>query len=180
MDKEGAGLPPEPEDRTEEPIKDGSDICQQLMDRYAKSSAPQHRHLIATAAATRAMLSAESLPLTPSSYFAAAMVNLESASSSTKTLSSTEIAALMSFLVILIPAVPPRGIAAPKAREAVEVLARLVVKQDGEDTLGVSTVRSAVKCVGVLLGFCDAEDWNSVKLGFETLLKFSVDKRPKV
>ncbi|XP_031383633.1 RRP12-like protein [Punica granatum] len=180
QDGQDAEMPPELEDRPEELFKDGSDICQQLMDRYAKSSAPQHRHLIATAAATRAILSAESLPFTPSSYFAAAMANLENASSSTKALSSTETAALMSFLVIVIAAVPPRGIVTPRAREAVEVLVRLVGKQDGEETLGVSTVRSAVKCLGILLGFCDVEDWNSVNLGFETLLKFSVDKRPKV
>ncbi|KAK4799076.1 hypothetical protein SAY86_024441 [Trapa natans] len=174
------GMPVEQEERPEEPLKDGSDICQQLMDRYAKSSAPQHRHLIATAAATRSILSAESLPLIPSSYFAAAMANLERASSSPKTLSSTEIAALMSFLVIIIPAIPPRGIALPKAREAVEVLVKLVIRQGGEDSLGVSTVRSAVKCLGILLGFCDVEDWDSVSLAFETLLRFSVDKRPKV
>jgi ribosomal RNA-processing protein 12 len=31
-----------------------------------------------------------------------------------------------------------------------------------------------------LLGFCDLENWDSIKLGFETLLKFSIDKRPKV
>lgn len=38
-----------------------------------------------------------------------------------------------------------------------------------------------VKCLGVMiLGFCDLEEWDSVKAGFESLIKFSVDKRPKV
>ncbi|KAJ6747491.1 ARM REPEAT SUPERFAMILY PROTEIN [Salix koriyanagi] len=29
-------------------------------------------------------------------------------------------------------------------------------------------------------GFCDLEEWDSVKAGFESLIKFSIDKRPKV
>ncbi|KAI3415184.1 NUC173 domain-containing protein [Psidium guajava] len=164
-------------DHTEEPLREGADICQQLMDRYAKSSAPQHRHLLATAAAMRAILDGESLPLTPSSYFGAAMSAVET-TSSLQTLDSTEIVALMSFLTIVLPAVPPQGVAPAKAREAVEVLAEVLARE--EEKLAVSSVRSAVKCLGILLGFCDLEDWNSVKLGFKTLLKFSVDKRPKV
>ncbi|XP_030526006.2 RRP12-like protein [Rhodamnia argentea] len=164
-------------DHTEEPLRDGADICQQLMHRYAKSSAPQHRHLLATAAAMRAILDAESLPLTPFSYFGAAMSAVET-TSSLETLDSTEIAALMSFLTIVLPAVPPQGVAPAKAREAVEVLAEVLARE--EEKLAVSSVRSAVKCLGILLGFCELGDWNSVKLGFKTLLKFSVDKRPKV
>lgn len=164
----------EPQNQQEESFKDGSDICQQLMDRYAKSSAPQHRHLVATAAAMRSILTSESLPLTPSTYFAAA---IDSASDS-QTLDPTAVAALLSFLSIVVPLVPLQGIAAPKASEAVGVLVGLVGK--GREGLAVASVRAAVKCLGVLLGFCDLEDWNSVKLGFETLLNFSVDRRPKV
>ncbi|XP_039160806.1 RRP12-like protein isoform X2 [Eucalyptus grandis] len=162
-------------DHADEPLRDGADVCQQLMDRYAKSSAPQHRHLLATAAAMRAILDAESLPLTPASYFGAAMSAVET-TSSLQALDSTEVAALMSFLVIVLPAVPPQGIAPARAREAAEVLAE--VRE--EEKLAVSSVRSAVKCLGVLLGFCDLEDWDSVKFGLKTLLKFSLAKRPKV
>ncbi|KAL3715816.1 hypothetical protein ACJRO7_007551 [Eucalyptus globulus] len=164
-------------DHADEPLRDGADICQQLMDRYAKSSAPQHRHLLATAAAMRAILDAESLPLTPASYFGAAMSAVET-TSSLQALDSTEVAALMSFLVIVLPAVPPRGIAPARAREAAEVLAEVLARE--EEKLAVSSVRSAVKCLGVLLGFCDLEDWDSVKFGLKTLLKFSLAKRPKV
>lgn len=49
-----------------------------------------------------------------------------------------------------------------------------------EVSLGTASVRPLVKSLGVLLGFCDLEDWDSVKLGFNSLLKFSIDKRPKV
>jgi ribosomal RNA-processing protein 12 len=164
------------QDQQEEPLKDGSDVCQQLMDRYAKSSAPQHRHLVATAAAMRSILASESLPLTPSAYFAAA---IDSASfSDSQTLDATAVAALLSFLSIVVPLVPPQGIAAPKASEAVGVLVGLAGKE--REGHAVASVRAAVKCLGVLLGFCDLEDWDSVKLGFETLLNFSVDRRPKV
>lgn len=165
-----------PQDQQEELLQDGSDICQQLMDRYAKSSAPQHRHLLATAAAMRSILASESLPLIPSAYFAAA---IDSASlTDSRSLDQAAVAALLSFLSIVVPLVPPEGIAAPKASEAVGVLVGLIGKE--REGLAVASVRAAVKCLGILLGFCDLEDWNSVKLGLETLLDFSVDRRPKV
>lgn len=148
------------------------------MDRYAKSSAPQHRHLIATAVAMRSILAAESLPLTPPAYFAATIAAVEDASSSSQAVDPTAVAALLSFLAIVLPLVPPQGIAAPKASEAVRVLVSLLSRE--HEGLAVSTARAAVKCLGALVGFCDLEDWGSVKHGFETLLKFSVDKRPKL
>ncbi|GAY65983.1 hypothetical protein CUMW_245210 [Citrus unshiu] len=154
-------------------FKADTDICQQIMDRYATSAAPQHRHLVATAAAMRSILTSESLPLIASAYFAAAISSLESA-----TLDSTEVSALLTFLSIAVALVPEQGIAESKASEAVELLVG-VLERDG--SLGVATVKCVVKCLGVLLvSFCDLEDWGSVKLGFETLLKFSIDKRPKV
>lgn len=73
---------------------------------------------------------------------------------------------------------PPQGIAAPKASEAVGVLVGLVGKEREE--LAMASVRAVVKCLGVLLGFCDLQDWDSINLGFETLLNLAVDRRPKV
>lgn len=67
---------------------------------------------------------------------------------------------------------------ASKAGDAVGVLVELVDRL-GEE-LVTASARSLVKCLGVLLGFCDLEDWDSVKVGFGTLLKFSIDRRPKV
>ncbi|XP_061371507.1 uncharacterized protein LOC133314080 [Gastrolobium bilobum] len=164
------------EEEHTEPFKDGSDLCQQLMDRYANSAAPHHRHLLATAAALRSNLAAESLPLTPPAYFAAAISALEDAAS--EALDPVALSALVSFMVIDLPLVPPGGIAAAKSGEATEIFIALLARE-GEG-MGVSSVRAAVKCLGVLIGFCDLEDWDSIKLGFETLLKFSIDKRPKV
>lgn len=154
-------------------FKPNADICQQLMDRYTTSSAPQHRHLVATAAAMRSILTSESLPLIPSAYFAAAISNVESAM-----LDSTEVSALLTFLSIVVAVVPPKGISESKASEATGVLVGLLEK---EELLGVASLKCVVKCLGALLvGFCNLDDWESVKLGFETLLRFSVDKRPKV
>ncbi|KAM3691175.1 hypothetical protein ACJW31_09G175400 [Castanea mollissima] len=169
---------PEQEEQAEELLKDGSDICQQLMDRYARSSAPQHRHLLATAAAMRSILASESLPLTPPAYFAAA---IDTAASNSDTLDSTAAAALLSFLSVVLPLVPAQEISAEKAGEAVSVLVNLVGKERGSDGgLAVATVKAVVKCLGILLGFCDLENWDSLKLGFQTLLDFSIDRRPKV
>lgn len=165
------------EEEHAESFKDGSDLCQQLMDRYANSTAPQHRHLLATAAAMRSNLTAESLPLTPLAYFAAAISAIDAASAS-ESLDLTALSALLSFMAIDLPLVQPGGIAPAKASEAVEVLVK-VAEREGEG-LSVSSVRAAVKCLGVLVGFCDLEVWDTVKLGFEKLLKFSIDKRPKV
>lgn len=177
--------PSYPEDNNENPIeidiesqtplKDGADICQQLMDRYSKSSAPQHRHLIATAAAMRSILSAESLPLSPSAYFAAAISAIDDDSATT--LDSTAIGALLTFLSIVVLVVPEGGISSGKAKEAVEVVAKVV----GKEGLGVASLRSGVKCLGVLVvGFSDLQDWDSVRFGLESLLGFAIDKRPKV
>ncbi|XP_050383824.1 uncharacterized protein LOC126800497 [Argentina anserina] len=164
-------------DADAEPFKDGADICQQLMDRYSKSSAPQHHHLLATAAAIRSILAAESLPLTPPSYFAATISSIDDMSSRA-TADPTAVAALLSFLSLVLPAAPPRSISLGKAGQALSMLAEFLER--GEERLTMTGVKAVVKCLGALVGFCDLEDWQSVKLGLETLLKFSVDKRPKV
>lgn len=152
-----------------------SDVCQILLDRYAKSSTPQHRHLIATAAAVRSIITAEALPLTPLSYFAAVVTTI---ANSSEALDTTETAALLTLLSMVLPAVPAQAITHQKAADAVSVLVDLL-RNRGE-AMAASSFRAVVKCLGVLVGFCALEDWESVKLGFETLLKFSVDKRPKV
>ncbi|KAI9392131.1 hypothetical protein POPTR_006G050000v4 [Populus trichocarpa] len=163
---------PEPEPETQ--LKNDTEICQQLLSRYSASTAPQHRHLLATAAALRSILTAESLPLTPSAYFAAAINNL----SDSKTLDSTAIAALLSFVSIVVPLIEEKGIKDAKVKEAVAVLVEVAVEREG---VGVGSLGCVVKCLGVMiLGFCDLEEWDSVKAGFESLIKFSVDKRPKV
>uniref|UniRef100_A0A6M2EYR9 Uncharacterized protein n=1 Tax=Populus davidiana TaxID=266767 RepID=A0A6M2EYR9_9ROSI len=162
---------PEPELETQ--LKKDTEICQQLLSRYSASTAPQHRHLLATAAALRSILTAESLPLTPSAYFAAAINNL----SDSKALDSTAIAALLSFVSIVVPLIEEKGIKDAKVKEAVAVLVEVAVERG----VGVGSLGCVVKCLGVMiLGFCDLEKWDSVKAGFESLIKFSVDKRPKV
>lgn len=160
-------------------FNDNSDICQQLLQRYSKSSAPQHRHLCAIAAATRSIIQSESLPVTPFSYFAATISTI---SNSQDSLDPQALSALSSFLSIVLPLVPHEAVSSDKAAEAIGVLVGLLEKQplDSEGVLGTSTVRAFVKCLGILVGFCDKDDWDSVKVGFETLVKFSIDKRPKV
>ncbi|CAA0812760.1 ARM repeat superfamily protein [Striga hermonthica] len=152
-----------------------ADVCQQLLTRYTRSSAVQHRHLCATAAATRSIIQSSSLPLTPLSYFAATITSL----SDSKALDSNALGALTSFLSIVLPLVGRGEIKPEKAVEAVDVL--VVVVEEGGDKLGTSGVRAVVKCVGVLVAeFCDLGEWDSVSPGFEWLIKFSLDKRPKV
>ncbi|XP_049390514.1 uncharacterized protein LOC125854949 [Solanum stenotomum] len=160
-------------------FNDNSDICQQLLQRYGKSSAPQHRHLCAIAAATRSIIQAESLPITPFSYFAATISTI---SNSQESLDPQALSGLSSFLSIVLPLVHNEDVSSDKVAEAIEFLVGLLEKEtvENEGGLGTSTVRAFVKCLGVLIGFCDKEDWDSVKVGFEILVKFAIDKRPKV
>ncbi|KAJ8562676.1 hypothetical protein K7X08_031128 [Anisodus acutangulus] len=119
-------------------FNDNSDICQQLLQRYTKSSAPQHHHLIAISAATCSINQSESLPLTPFSYFAATISTILTQDS----LDPQALSALSSFLCIVLPLV--HDISSDKVIEAI------------------------------------GEDWESAEVDFETLVKFSIDKRPKV
>lgn len=153
----------------------GADICQQLLTRYARSSAAQHRHLCATAAATRSIIQSSSLPLNPISYFAATITSL----SDSENLDANALGALTSFISIVLPLVGKDEIKPEKAADAVRILVTIAGESGGK--LGTSVVRAVVKCVGVLVAeFCNLKEWDSVSLGFEWLLKFSLDKRPKV
>lgn len=78
----------------------------------------------------------------------------------------------------MVPLIEEKGIEDAKVKEAVAVLVEVAVEREG---VGVGSLGCVVKCLGVMiLGFCDLEEWDSVKAGFESLIKFSVDKRPKV
>lgn len=99
--------------------------------------------------------------------------------SSSKSLDSTALAALTSFLSIIIPLISRGEIKQEKAEDAVRVLVGVV--EDSGSNLGTSSVRAVVKSLGILVtDFCNLIDWKSVKLGFEWLLKYCIDKRPKV
>lgn len=79
----------------------------------------------------------------------------------------------------MLPLVGRGEIKPEKAGEAVRVLVEIVEESGGN--LGTSGVRAVVKCVGVLVAdFCDLKEWDSFALGFEWLVRFSLDKRPKV
>lgn len=79
----------------------------------------------------------------------------------------------------MLPLVGKDEIKPEKAAEAVRILVTIAGESGGK--LGTSVVRAVVKCVGVLVAeFCNLKEWDSVSLGFEWLLKFSLDKRPKV
>ncbi|CAL9747630.1 unnamed protein product, partial [Musa acuminata subsp. burmannicoides] len=152
----------------------GSDVCKALMDRYAKSSAPQHRHLCASAAAMRSILQEEGLPLTPPGYFAAVITAIRDAD----TADHDAISALSAFLSILLPVVPARSLPPTMVKNAALVLATFL--WDPPSKLPTGAVRSMVKSLGGLVLRLELEDWDEVKLPVEVLLAFTVDKRPKV
>lgn len=152
-----------------------SDVCQALMDRYARSSAPQHRHLCASAAAMRSILLDEDLPLTPPAYFAATIASICDADRGDR----EALSALSAFLSILLPRVPAGSVPRHKAREAASSLVSLL-EDSTPESLSTPTVRSLVGSLGLLAQCVDLDDWSSVKLPFKILLRLSVDGRPKV
>lgn len=152
-----------------------SDVCQSLMERYARSAAPQHRHLCASAAAMRSYLRDEGIPLTPPAYFAITIAAVcDAGSGDRETLS-----ALSAFLSVLLPYVPPGSVPPHKAREATSSLVALLENSTPE-SMAAPTVRSLVGSLGLLAQSIDLEDWSAVKLPLGILLRFSVDRRPKV
>ncbi|XP_078446780.1 ARM repeat superfamily protein [Wolffia australiana] len=151
------------------------DVCQFLMERYKPSSAPQHRHLCASAAAMRSLLLDEGLPLTPAAYFAAAV----SAVCGVDEADSEALSALSGFLSVLLPHVSPESVPPRQAVEAASSVVALLESLAGEG-MAAPTVRSLVGCLGLLAQSVDLEDWVSVELPLWTLLRFSLDRRPKV
>lgn len=157
-------------------LSTSGDLCETLFARYAKSPAPQHRHLVATAAAMRSILRDESLPLIPAAYFAAAVSTIQNAGDGGG--DPAAISALISFLSVVLPVVPRPALTQEKASEAAGVLNGVL--RSGGDGLPASTLQSLVKSVGALVKVGNLEDWGVVKSPLKTLLSFSTDKRPKV
>ncbi|PIA48369.1 hypothetical protein AQUCO_01400761v1 [Aquilegia coerulea] len=162
-------------------ISSKSDICETLMERYSKSSATQHQHLCASACAMKSILQEEKLPLTPLTYFFATISAINDAIDS---LDSDSIAPLSSFLIILNPLLPSQSLSKHKAVDAVNVLVLLLKEGEGGKGKGLvvstATLRCVVQCLGSLILLCDLEDWGKIKVPFKTILRFSIDKRPKV
>ncbi|KAI0497430.1 hypothetical protein KFK09_020654 [Dendrobium nobile] len=155
-------------------LRGDGDVCRALMERYARSSAQQHRHLCATAAAMQSILSEEGLPLTPPAYFAAAITALRDADRSDR----EGVAALSAFLAIVLPLLASESLPKPRAKDAAFVIVSFL--RDPSAGLSTGTLRSMVKSLGLVALRLDLEDWLSIELPLETLLVFGVDKRPKV
>ncbi|KAH9607902.1 hypothetical protein KSS87_015671 [Heliosperma pusillum] len=153
------------------------DICEQLMQRYSSSAASQHRHLIATAAALKSLIQQQHEQLIPLSYFGAAMSALSNTSFQNDAASSSALATLLS---IALPLVPQGSISPHNAADAANLLVRVLGDAAAVASTSTSAAKCVVKCLGVLLGFCDFSTWNSLQLPFETLLIWSIHKPPKV
>uniref|UniRef100_A0A0D9VAH5 Uncharacterized protein n=1 Tax=Leersia perrieri TaxID=77586 RepID=A0A0D9VAH5_9ORYZ len=154
------------------------DVCAALAARYGRSTAPQHRHLLASAAAIRSILADDGIPVTPASYLPAAVSALQAAGAADIAAAS----ALASLLAILLPHIPssPSSLSPASASESASALAAFLSSPDASK-LPTGTVRSVVKSLGHLVLHVDAAaDWGSVATPLEALLAASVDQRAKV
>jgi ribosomal RNA-processing protein 12 len=153
------------------------DVCAALTARYGRSAAPQHRHLLASAAAIQSILldGGGPLPPTPASYIPAAVSALRSAGSAAD---ADAAAALASLLVILLPHIPSLPPAA--ASESASALAAFL-SGPYASRLPTGTLRSVVKSLGHLALHLDpAADWDALVPPLEALIAASVDHRAKV
>ncbi|CAH1438500.1 unnamed protein product [Lactuca virosa] len=155
-----------------------SDICQQLLHRYSKSIAPQHFHLCAIASAFLSTAQSESRSLTPLDYYYATIDALLDSSKTDNNDADDVVSALSSFLALVLPLVPKKSIDMSTAARAVEIVVNLL--DNSCQGLQVSRVRALLKCLGLLLELCNSADSKFVQLGFQTLIKHAIDKRPKV
>ncbi|XP_020595290.1 RRP12-like protein, partial [Phalaenopsis equestris] len=155
-------------------LRGDGDVCRALMERYSRSTAKQHRHLCATAAAMQSILLEEGLPLIPSAYFAAGIAAVRDADRADR----EGVAALSAFVAVVLPLVHTESLPKAKAKEAAIVIASFL--RDPAGGLSTGTLRSMVKSLGLVALRVDLEDWPSIELPLETLLLFAVDKRPKV
>ncbi|KAG8053898.1 hypothetical protein GUJ93_ZPchr0001g33139 [Zizania palustris] len=154
------------------------DVCAALTARYGRSTAPQHRHLLASAAAIRSILVDDGLPVTPASYLSPAVSALQAAGPADPAAAS----ALASLLAILLPHIPSSSSSLPpaSASESATALAALLSSPDASQ-LPTGTVRSVVKSLGYLALHVDAAaDWDAVAAPLGALLAASVDQRAKV
>ncbi|KAF0893655.1 hypothetical protein E2562_028062 [Oryza meyeriana var. granulata] len=154
------------------------DVCAALTARYGRSTAPQHRHLLASAAAIRSILVDDGLPVTPESYLPAAISALRAAGPADPAAAS----ALASLLAILLPHIPssPSSLPPASASESASALA-VFLSSPGASKLSTGTVRSVVKSLGHLVLHVDAAaDWGAVVSPLEALLAASIDQRAKV
>ncbi|CAH1446955.1 unnamed protein product [Lactuca virosa] len=153
-----------------------SDILEYLADRYKKSRSPHHRQLYAAAAYTRCMIKSKSLPVTPLNYFVNIIDALYDSSCShtfsNATFNADAMSGMSSFLAFVLTLVPEKSISMSKAAEAVEI----VVKCLQVSIVSLRVLR-LVECLRVLLEFCDLGDWDTVKLGFQILIKYSIDNK---
>lgn len=154
------------------------DVFAALTARYGRSAAPQHRHLLASAAAIRSILLDDGLPLTPASFLPASVSALQAAGPADPDAAS----ALASLLVILLPHIPcsPSSLDPAAASESASALAAFLSDPDASQ-LPTGTLRSVVKSLGHLTLHLDAAaDWGAVVAPMEALLAASVDHRAKV
>ncbi|KAK7815334.1 hypothetical protein CFP56_001744 [Quercus suber] len=80
--------------------------------------------------------------------------------SNSDTLDSTAAAALLSFLSVVLLRWSSAGNQRREGGRSVSVLVNLVGRRE-RWRLGRGTVKAVVKCLGILLGFCDLENWDS-------------------
>lgn len=85
--------------------------------------------------------------------------------------------AIASFLSILLPLIQDGDLSTTKAKDTISILAGFL---NDNKALPTGTVRSIVRVLGLLVLFAEKEDWEALVLPLDTLLAFSVDKRPKV
>eukprot|EP00252_Welwitschia_mirabilis_P010186 TRINITY_DN23354_c0_g1_i1.p1 TRINITY_DN23354_c0_g1~~TRINITY_DN23354_c0_g1_i1.p1 ORF type:complete len:1288 (-),score=292.56 TRINITY_DN23354_c0_g1_i1:436-4299(-) len=144
-----------------------------IFSRYKNSKSPEHTHLCAAVDGISQLLKGQNLPENPTSYFAAIMNSLEKIDTSSE---DQMIIATLSTLLSLILHKVPRAVLKAKWDPSIKTLVH-VVEKNGESQ---GTVKAGLKNIAFLLCLGHKNDWESISPAFGVVLRYIVDRRPKV
>ncbi|KAG0609787.1 hypothetical protein M758_7G013900 [Ceratodon purpureus] len=152
------------------------DMCGAIMARFGNSLAPEHKQLCATVQIMAEVLQDQKLEPTPKHYFGAALgclMKLQGAGGAPRSEAVTT--SFCTFLAMVLNKIPANTLRA-KGDEALKIFVGLVAT----DSENANTVKAALSCVEILIRGVDKSNWLTVAPAFNCLLRFCLDKRPKV
>mmetsp|Transcript_19672 Transcript_19672/g.54892 ORF Transcript_19672/g.54892 Transcript_19672/m.54892 type:complete len:1497 (+) Transcript_19672:183-4673(+) len=147
-------------------------ITEEVMAKHGHSNQPESQQLVAVLAALTEVIHAQSLPLTPTSFFAATMSALEKPDTRS---SSLVVQAMCHLLSMVLPRVQ-QGVLRSKFVGATSLLASLL--EEHRQQAGAAKV--AMQCVTHMLGCMHHDSWLAAAPAFGLLVSFLTDARPKV
>ncbi|XP_058079848.1 uncharacterized protein LOC131228033 isoform X2 [Magnolia sinica] len=157
-------------------LHESQDICAHFLSLYKASPREDHQHLCAVVGAISQELQDHSLPLTPTSYFAATISSLDRISDQSSS-SDPIITALLTLLSSILPLIST-AVLRVRGDSVLDAVRRFL--GFGPEAVPAGTAKAGLKCVSHLMISGEKGGWESVGSAYRLLLEFVTDPRPKV